>query len=314
MKRCFTAQASAQRGVALLTALMILALAALLAYALMQQGTVALDRAAGTQRSAQARALADGLFDYALIGLLRDAEGAQLDSRAEEWAKPLPPLPVPQGVVTGRMEDLNGRINLNGFASSDAKQVTQTLKMLTRLLEILNLDPQIAGRIQDAIDSDDSSTGGGEDVDFMSQRPPSRAPNRPLQHFGELRHLPGLNAKDYALLSRYVCTIDKGAPLNINTAEIPVLMSLDPGISEELAKKLWRDGQASFARPDEFITEISRSGGPQSLAELQGGITLGVRSTDFLAHARIKLDGVEYRYTAQLDRIRYEAMWRMQGD
>ncbi len=77
-------QFAAQRGVALLTALMILALAALLAYALMQQGTVALDRAAGAQRAAQARALADGLFDYALIALLRDSEGAPSDSRAEE--------------------------------------------------------------------------------------------------------------------------------------------------------------------------------------------------------------------------------------
>lgn len=313
MRRSIAAQASAQRGVALLTALMILALAALLAYALMQQGTVALDRAAGAQRAAQARALADGLFDYALIGLLHDAEGAQLDSRAEEWAKPLPPLPVPQGVVTGRLEDLNGRINLNGFAGSQ-NQVAQTLRMLTRLLEILKLDPQIAGRIQDAIDADVSSTGGGEDVDFMSQRPPSRAPNRQLQHFSELRHLPGLNAKDYALLSRYVCTIDPTAPFNVNTAEIPVLMSLDPGISEELAKKLWRDGQASFALPEEFVTEISRSGGPQNLADLQLGIDLDVESTDFIAHARIKLDGVEYRYTAQLDRNRYEVIWRMQGE
>ncbi len=308
------ANPSTQRGVALLTALMILALAALLAYGLMQQGTVALDRAAGAQRGAQARALADGLFDYALIALLRDAEGAQLDSRAEEWAKPLPPLPVPQGVVTGRLEDLNGRINLNGFASSDnPNQSGQTLKMLTRLLEVLKLNPQIAGRIQDAIDADDSNIAGGEDVDFMSQRPASRAPNRALQHFSELRHLPGLSAQDYALLSRYVCTIDIAAPLNINTAEVPVLMSLDAGISAELAEKLWRDGQANFVRREDFISEISNSGGPPNLAELQGGITLDVRSTDFIAHARIKLDGVEYRYTAQLDRQSNEVLWRMQG-
>ena len=302
----------AQRGVALLTALMILALAALLAYGLMQRGTLALDRAAGAQRSAQARALADGLFDYALIALLRDADGAQLDSRAEEWAKPLPPLPVPQGVVTGRLEDLNGRINLNGFAG-DSIQVAETQKLLVRLLEVLKLNPQIAGRIQDAIDADDSNTAGGENVDFMSQRPASRAPNRALQHFSELRHLPGLSGKDYALLSRYVCTISKDAKLNINTAEIPVLMSIDPGISEELAKKIWRDGQASYTNTSDFVAEIGRSGGPPNLPSIEP--YLGVSSTDFIAHARIKLDGVEYRYTAQLlKNNRYELIWRMQGE
>ena len=302
---------SAQRGIALLTALMILALAALLAYALMQQGTIALDRAAGAQRAAQARGLADGLFDYALIALLRDAEGAQSDSRAEQWAQPLPPLPVPQGLVTGRMEDLNGRINLNGFAG-DASQVAVTQQLLTRLLEILKLNPQIAGRIQDAIDADDSNSGGGEDVDFMSQRPSSRAPNRPLQQVSELRHLPGLSAQDYATLSRYVCTIDKNALLNINTAEVPVLMSLDPGISEDLAKKLWRDGQANYASRSDLVVEIARSGGPPNLPSVEP--FLGVKSTHFIAHARIKLEGVEYRYSAQLDRVRYEVVWRMQGE
>lgn len=305
------ANRSVQQGVALLTALMILALAALLAYALMQQGTVALDRAAGAQRAAQARALADGLFDYALIALLRDSEVGPVDTRAEEWAKPLPPLPVAQGVVTGRLEDLNGRINLNGLISGDSNQVAATRKMLTGLLVVLKLNPQIAGRIQDAIDADDGNNGGGEDTDFMSQRPASRAPNRALQHFSELRHLPGLSSEDYLLLSRYVCTIQPEALLNINTAEIPVLMSLDSGISEELAKKLWHDGQANFASKADFVVEVSHSGGPQNLAQIEP--RLGVASTVFLAHARIKLDSVEYRYSAQLDRDGYQIVWRMQG-
>ncbi len=302
---------SGQRGVALLTALMILALAALLAYALMQQGTIAIDRAAGAQRAAQARALADGLFDYALIALFRDSEAGQTDSRSEEWAKPLPPLPVPQGLVTGRMEDLNGRINLNGFAGED-NQVAATQKLLTNLLVILKLNPQIAGRIRDAIDADDSNIAGGEDVDFMSRRPASRAPNRVLQHFSELRYLPGLTAEDYATLSRYVCTIDIKAKLNINTAEIPVLMSLDPAISEDLAKKLWHDGQANYTNTSDFVAELARSGGPANLESVEPN--LGVSSTDFIAHARIKLDGVEYRYSAQLDRRLYQVIWRMQGE
>ncbi len=300
-----------QRGVALLTALMILALAALLAYGLIDQGRFALDRAAGAQRAAQARALADGLFDYALIGLLRDAQNGNADSRAEEWAKPLPALPVPQGLLSGRLEDLNGRINLNGFAGTQT-QATITLKLLTRLLEILKLNPQIALRIQDAIDADDSNLAGGEDVDFMAARPATRAPNRPLTRVSELRNLPGLTAADYATLSPYVCAIAPDATLNINTALVPVLMSLDTNISEDLAKKLAHDGQANYTGTSEFVAEIARSGGPQNLASVEPA--LGVRSDAFLAHARIKLDGVDYRYVARLDRKRSQVLWRAQGD
>jgi general secretion pathway protein K len=299
-----------QRGVALLSALMILALAALLAYGLIEQGRFAIDRAAGAQRGAQARALADGLFDYALIGLQRDAQNGAVDSRAEEWAKPLPALPVPQGLVSGRLEDLNGRINLNGFAGSQS-QAAVTLKLLTRLLEILKLNPQIALRIQDAIDADDSNLGAGEDIDFMAARPATRAPNRLLMRVSELRNLPGLNAADYATLSPYVCATDTDSTLNINTAEVPVLMSLDANISEDLAKKIAHDGQASYTSVSLFIVEVSQSGGPANMQLVEPW--LGVKSDDFLAHARIKLDGVDYRYTARLNRKRPQVVWRVQG-
>ena len=114
-------------------------------------------------------------------------------------------------------------------------------------------------------------------------------------------------------MSRYVCTIDKGAKLNINTAEVPVLMSLDPAISEDLAKKIWHDGQANYANTSDFVAELARSGGPPNLESIEP--SLGVSSTDFIAHARIKLDGVEYRYSAQLSRsLNYQVIWRMQGE
>jgi general secretion pathway protein K len=303
---------SRERGVALLTALMVLALASLLAYGLIEQGRLALDRASGKQRAAQASALADGIFDYALIALLRDQAESSTDHNEEVWAKPLPPLPVLNGVVTGVMTDLNGRINVNGFAATRQDQRDFTRTTLTQLLVNLAMNPQIAGRIEDAIDADDASLGGGEDVDYMAARPSARAPNRTLLDISELRALPGLSSTEFAQLEPFLCAIDKEATLNINTASWQVLMSLDKNISEDLAKKLWREGRANFSDKSIFVQEVFQGANLTLSDKVQNNIDF--KSSYFIVRARIKLDGIEYRHRALLNRSESEVVWRVQGD
>jgi general secretion pathway protein K len=301
-----------QRGVALMTALLILALASLLAYGLLERGALNFERAQHARASAQARALADGLFDYALINLRRDADETQLDHFGEPWAQPLPPLPVPQGSVSGQLFELNGRINVNGFAAERADRRAFTRKVLTQLLTNLELDPSLAARIEDAIDLDDVNLGSGEDVDYLSLRPARRAPNRPLAQLGELLWVPRLSAQDFATLAPFLTAIDPNASLNINTASIPVLMSLDPAISETVAKTMYQDGQAAYRDVSEFVSILSNSGGPQNLANVEA--FLSVRSTHFLASARVKLAEQEFRYQAEIDRENEVVLWRLQSN
>jgi general secretion pathway protein K len=305
---------TAQRGIALLTALMILALAALFAFSLLAQSQLALDRAGGNQRSAQSRALAQGLFDYALIALVQDRDqGGATDHRGEPWAQPLPAFPVPQGQLTGRLEDLDGRLDLNGFA--DSKRVAFTRNTLTRLLQILGRDPRLAARIEDAIDADDTDSGGGEDVDFLGARPSTRAPNRALTHLSELRAIPGMGASDWAALSPFVCvlpaipagTTERG--LNINTARWQLLQSLDASIDEGLAKKIYSEGKANFADINSLIVLITQGGG-SNLADVQPFLV--TRSSFFLARARIRLELVDYSYVALIDRNE-GVLWRAQS-
>lgn len=300
-----------QRGIALLTALMVLALAALLAFAMLQQAQLMLERSAANERAASSSALAEGLFELALIALLRDGGASAVDHREEIWAQPLPPLPVPQGVVTGRIEDLNGRINVNGLAAERADRRLFTRQALARLFTNLGVNSQLALRIEDAIDQDEENNGGGEDIDFLGQRPSSRAPNRPLTQIAELRNLPGLSEEEFALIAPFICAIDPNAPINVNTASWQVLMSLDPGMSEDFAKKMWRQGRADFADKTAFVTELTQFGGP-NLAASQAFI--GVRSTHFIAYALVKLDEIDYHYKALLDRKDLRVLWRAQGD
>ena len=84
-----------QRGVALITALLVFALGLVLVAMLVDQGAVALARTRNLARAEQADAYALGLEDYAIEMLRRDQQtGDGADTRLDNWSVPLPPTPV----------------------------------------------------------------------------------------------------------------------------------------------------------------------------------------------------------------------------
>jgi general secretion pathway protein K len=303
--------AGPQKGMALISALLVLALAAILAYGMIERGKLAIERSAHQQRAMQARALADGLFQFALLGLQQDEQLSRLDSLSETWAQPTPPLPVPQGFVAGQLFDLNGCVNVNGLISESAERQRFTRKLLAQLLVNLQLDSLIAAHIEDALDADDTSVGSGEDVDFMSARPARRAPNRAVLHVNDLAFIPRIRAEDFAKLSPNLCAIDANAKLNINTASVPVLMALDSNITEAVAKRLVQDGR-SFETVSDFIVALSQLGViTENLASIQTG--LATRSTHFRAVALIRLENNDFRHEAILDRRANQVLFRQIG-
>ena len=106
-----------QRGVALLIALLVVALATILIAGLLDRGGLTAARTRNALREAQARNYAKGLEDYAARVLTQDSHNDDSkDTSADIWAVPLPPTPVPGGDITATMTDLDGRFNLNNLA------------------------------------------------------------------------------------------------------------------------------------------------------------------------------------------------------
>lgn len=299
-------------GVALLTALLILALAGLLALSFITATRAVLESKDSELRAAQALELAKGLNDFAVVGLLQDGDKTTLDSRAEQWAQALPPLPIPNGNLTGFVEDLDGKINVNGFASTDGNTRSVTRVLLNQLLINLRLDPRLALNIEDAIDVDEQSNGGSEDNDYLAMRPPRRAANRALSSIEELRHVAGITPDVFALLRGHLCAIAPNAKLNINTATIPVLMSLSPAISEPIATKLYQGGSAQNADLGKWMLDLLA----QDNVRLETNISqhLSLESRHFVVHSRVTLDGVQFQYHALLDRRNYQFVWFRVGD
>jgi general secretion pathway protein K len=306
------------RGVALLTALLVLALAGALVAAMLDDGSIALARTANVQRGAQADALSAGLEDWAVQILRRDLAIDSVDARGDLWAQPLPPTPVPGGRIGGQMRDLGGCFNLNNLAAAQGVDGAQ-LELLRRLLLALKLDPGIADAAADWIDADlmPGAIRGAEDAAYLGLAQPYRAANRAFAEVSELRLVRGVDAKAWRALAPHVCAVPGPTRINVNTATEPLLRALSERIDPNGARTLAQDGGARWKDFEGFRPALERAG-VIDLAE-QAAIERLVtfRSRHFLARAEIELDGIPFAYRSVIERIdsrRIAVIARGRGD
>ena len=290
----------AQRGVALLLALLVVALAALIATRLFGVTAAGISRGDSQARLQEAYLLAQGMEDFALVLLKRDLDnGDGIDTRSDQWARTLPPLPVPGGQVGGALVDLDGRFNLNTLVRNGARDPVAQARF-GRLLAALELPPALLDAISDWIDSDNQpSQQGAEDLDYLRADPPYRAGNRPFVHVSELRRVKGIDDKVYQRLAPEVSALPLDVGLNINTMSAAGMMSLADGISLDLAKRLIQGGQAKYRSMTELVDALGSAGIALDPAALQD---LKVSSRYFLARSDVELGGRSYRFWSLLQR------------
>jgi general secretion pathway protein K len=230
-----------QRGVALIIALILVALATILATKLTFDGFLERRRAIGVLAAEQALHFGMGAEALAADVLAQDMQNSpNVTMLTSPWAQPTQPLPItpqddpegePIGTLQGELEDVQGRFNLNnlGAVLTDGKQDPQPLEQFQRLLQLVNLEPKWAGLARDWIDADDipGSPDGAEDQIYTSQTPPYRTGNWPMMSPTELMNLPGFGADRYRKIAPYVTALPTAiATINICTASAPVLESL----------------------------------------------------------------------------------------
>ena len=220
------------RGVALIIALVVVALATVMAARIGAQA--ALDQRRGTTLLAQQQGFQVALGAEAwAIEVLRDArEHSTIDSLDEAWATPLPPLPIDGGTLQGQLEDMQGRFNLNNLVKPDGTRNDLAFAHFQRLLQRLELEPKWASLMLDWIDADSIADGvdGAEDGFYMGLSPPYRTANRPVTSTSELLALPGFGAERYRRLQPFVAALPPGTLLNVCTAPGIVLDTLVAGL------------------------------------------------------------------------------------
>ena len=239
-----------QRGVAILTAMLVVTLGTIIAVNMMWNASLAQRRAEAGLAADQGLAYLQGAEAWAGDILRQDkVEFPQSDHLGEIWAMELPPLPVDGGAISGRLEDLQGRFNLNNLVTTQGSVDPVSLAQFERLLATLGLDPAGAGAVVDWLDADGDThfPSGAEDDAYAGANPPYRTPNWPITSTSELNAIAGIEAEGYRTLLPYVTALPSGTPLNVNTAPAPILASLSDNIDlAQAASLVEQRGSAEF--------------------------------------------------------------------
>lgn len=272
-----------ERGVALVTALLVVAIAAATATALARQQQLVIQRSANVLNGEQAWLYAVGAEAFARQVLRRDAGDGDLDHPGEGWATLVPPTAVDGGDLFGRLEDLQGRFNLNNLVDDTGPDEAQ-VALFQRLLRLLGLPPDAAWNVVDWLDADQdpSPAGGVEDLEYLRRDPAYRTSGRPLSSPSELLMIEGFDMAAYRRLEPFVTALPTRTPLNVNTATGEMLQALLGPLPEDVAETLRVRGEDdAFADVEAFLDQVEVLTGDAPRAEL-AALPLAVGSRHFL--------------------------------
>lgn len=236
-----------QRGVALITAIVLVAIATILAVHIGTRAALDLRRTAGLAALDQGWHVALGAEAWAAEVLSADAEDGETDHLAEAWAQPLPGLPIDGGEVRGALEDMQGRFNLNSLVNADRVIDENAVARFQRLLFHVGAQPRWASMMADWLDEGTiPELEGAEDGTYLSQNPPYRAANGLVSTTTEMMALPGMTREEFERIRPYVAALPVGTKINLCTAKAPVLAAIVEGGTDfsdaELLKANRRDG------------------------------------------------------------------------
>jgi len=212
-----------ERGVAMLTAIILVALATIVAASIAFVSGMTARRTSGAFMFDQGIQFAGAAEAMAAYVLREDRKDNQTDDYTETWAQPYGPVELIEGSgiwLEARLDDAQGRFNVNNLVDTEGVVRGEAVEQFKRLLAMLQLEEKWATLLADWIDADDQPNGfeGGEDTLYLAQSPAYRAPNAPLVSTSELLALPGFGNERYQRIAPYISALPPGTPLNVCTA------------------------------------------------------------------------------------------------
>lgn len=260
MKAGMRQKRSGQSGVAIVAALLLVALVTVLAAQWLAKQN-ALGRAVEVQRNSfQARWLMTAATDWARMVLLEDASRNNYDGKGDQWTVQISRTRVTdssgrlEAFMSGGLEDAQGRFNLADLVSKN-KLDEDALARFTRLCVAAGANSAqaraIAGQV---LQRTPKVSAASEKASAAAEPPagnppqPGQTPIDPVQPIPSLRSITELPATEkvdvntLALLDPYVTIYERanGAPskINVNTASVPVLMSIAAEINQSMAQAI----------------------------------------------------------------------------
>ncbi len=287
-----------ESGVAAITAVLIVAVAASAAALMLAQQSATLDQAMMVASRAQADQYAQAGLDWAR-GVI-SADPGTVNSLADGWAQPIAALPVERAIVSGDISDEQGKFNLDNLVVANHKS-PEDVDIFQRLLASLGLDPGLSDAVVDWIDADSdlAGPGGAEDPYYLALPRPYRAANQPMVQVEELYRVRGFDAKTVAALKPYVTALPSNArtTINANTADPRVLAAVLPNVPRVALEQFVA---RRAAKP--FMSAADIATWAMALDPKASPGALDVKSAYFGVHVRVSQDDVQLATDALVQR------------
>ena len=257
-----TSNRKAERGAALISAMLVVTLVATLASVALWQQWRHVEVESAERHRVQSSWLLNGALDWSRLILREDAmagvagsSGGNADHLAEPWALPLKEAKLstflaqdqqlregdPEVFLSGQITDAQSRINLtNWFEASDGKvsaKMNEPMQLaLVRLFNVLDLPRAELERLAAAWRvAAQSARLSNPAMGQASQGTASGASLLP-QQISQLQWL-GLSADTVQRLSPYVTILPEVTPVNLNTASAEVIYATVPGLDLAAAQQ-----------------------------------------------------------------------------
>lgn len=301
---------SRERGAALLSVLLLVAVMAVIAAIMLDRLNLATRLAGNGQAMTQARLYATSAETLAMarIKAMVDVSDERTVDRGGLLGREFP-LPLARGTVMARVEDAGNCFNLNSLVEADALGTLKLrvvglnqLRALMAGLAIPQAESAIASdAIADWIDSDNvPAPNGAEDETYQGTTTPYRTAGRLIGDVSEIRAVRGMTPQFYERLRPWLCALPGAdlSPINVNTLrpdQALLLSMLAPeAIPVDRARALIAARPAlGWGSADDALRGVSAANIP--LNQLQ------VRSRWFLLTQTVTVDSAQVEEQALID-------------
>lgn len=235
-------QTTNDKGAALITALIIVAIMAVVSIAILDTIRFSFRITTNLAQRDQAQLLLIGAEKLASETITTVKANSPAGTTSfpvlDEWTKQPMVFPIEGGQITGRVSDHANCFNLNALVKLEADgyvAAPEHAKTFERLLEILGITPplsvELSNSLTDWMDRNASpGFGGAEDPRYMAMDVPYRTSETLLHDISELKAIHGFNSDVFDLIAPFVCALPdaRKQPLNVNSLHVgnfPVLQA-----------------------------------------------------------------------------------------
>lgn len=298
---------SSQRGIALLTILVMVALATILAATIAKRQTNTSENTGYLMRQDQSLLYAKSAEAFFSELLIQDSDnGSSIDHLQENWAKPMPAFPVEDGFISGRLLDESGKFNLNNLLKADGSVDDSARRWFEKLLQRVGLPAELSQAVIDWQDADDETTGamGAESNYYQGLDPSYLASNTNFHQVEELKLVRGFEGKNYDLIAPYVTALPEATKINMNTAAPLLLASIDPKLDVKTLEQELKAKQAelTYFNSVEDLWKLNAFSGIEPQNKTDAAAWLDSKSNYFTAQIEVVLSERKRQFSSAMMR------------